>query len=132
MGHPDDRLLDDSYAAMVESRLRRRRTGVVEMSFVAGAAVLISVSTAFSAWNTFELRTLAAEEMETRRTILEGTECLFEQLAEHRFSNSIGHRAAADHHRYGYPVSPGDEPQPVPGRLEKSCERFITTTTDPP
>lgn len=127
--HPDDRALDDSYAAITESTRRRQHAGIVEMSFVAAAAVLISVSTAFSAWNTFELRNLAKEEVETRQTILEGTECLVEQLAEHRHSNALGHRADAAHHGFVYPIPEEEEPAPVPGQLATSCERFITSTT---
>ena len=127
--HPDDEKLDDSHAAMTEATRRRQRSGIVEMSFVAGAAVLIAVSTVFSAWNMFELRKLAQEEVRTRQIILLGTECLVEQLAEHRHLTGFAHRTGADHHGYAYPISPEQEPPPVPGQLERSCAMFITSTT---
>lgn len=129
MTHPDDEELDRSHAAMTASTKQRQRSSIVEMSLVAGAAVLIAVSTMFSAWNTWELRRLAEQGAETRDIILEGTKCLVEQLAEHRHLNAIGHRAAAKDHGYKYPIPPEEEPPPVPGQLQKSCAKFINSTT---
>lgn len=127
--HPDDEKLDQDYAAMTENRRRGQRSTTVELSLVAVATVLITASTVFSAWNVFELRKLAQEEVKTRETILLGTECIVEQLAEHRHLNALGHRADAAHQGYSYPISPEEEPPPTVGQLERSCGMFIHTTT---
>lgn len=127
--HPDDERLDESHAAMTRATRRRQRSGIVEMSFVAGAAVLIAVSTMFSAWNTFELRRLTQEGVETRRIILLGTECVVAEAAEHRELNALAHRAAAKDHGYTYPIPPESEPPAIPGVLENVCKTFLHTTT---
>ena len=127
--HPDDEKLDDAHAAAMQAARERQRTSIVEMSLVAGAAILIAVSTIFSAWNTFELRRLSQNEVEIRKIILLGTECIVEQLAEHRHLNALGHRADSGHHGYTYPIAPDTEPPVVPGVLENVCKIFLQTTT---
>ena len=127
--HPDDERIDEAHADMTRATRRRQRTGVVEMSFVAGAAVLIAVSTMFSAWNMFELRKLHQASLEERQLIRLGTECIVEQLSEHRHLTGLAHRAGADHHGYTYPIAPDNEPPVVPGVLENVCKTFLHTTT---
>lgn len=127
--HPDDAKLDEAHFALTESMKERQRTSVVEMSLVAGAAVLIALSTMFSAWNTFELRRLTQDAAEVRKIILLGTECIVEQLAEHRHSTALVHREDAGHHGYPYPILPENEPPVVPGVLEHVCKTFLQTTT---
>lgn len=127
--HPDDEKLDDSYAAMTQATRRRQWVGVIETSLIAGAAVLISISTVFSAWNTFELRKLAQEGIQTREIILLGTECIVQQLSEHRHLTGLAHRAGADHHGYVYPIPPESEPAVVPELLANVCGIFLHTTT---
>lgn len=127
--HPDDEKLDESHAAITRSRRQRQQSSIVEMTLVAVAAILISVSTAFSAWNTFELRRINQDAVEIRKIILLGTECLVEQLSEHRNLNALGHRADAAHHGYTYPIAPENEPPVVPGVLERICQTFLQTTT---
>lgn len=124
-----DEQLDQSYAAIARAARERQRSSIVEMSLVAGAAILIAVSTAFSAWNTWELRKLTQEGVETRKIILLGTECVVEQLSEHRHLNGLAHRAAAKDHGYTYPIAPDNEPPVVPGVLENVCKAFLHTTT---
>lgn len=127
--HPEDERIDDSYAAIAQATRQRQRSSIVEMTLVAVAAILISVSTAFSAWNTFELRKLHDVQVEERRLILLGTECLVEQMAQHRHLNALGHRADAAHSGYSYPIAPESEPPVIPGVLEEVCRIFLQTTT---
>lgn len=127
--HPDEEQLDKSYAAIDEAARRRRKSSVIETSFIAGAAILVAISTIFSAWNTFELRKINKDAAEIRGILLLGTECVVEQMAEHRSLNALGHRADASHHGYTYPIEPGNEPPVVPGVLENVCKTFLHTTT---
>lgn len=129
MSHPDDGKLDDSYAALTEATRRRQRSGIVEMSFVAAAAVLIAVSALFNAWNTFELRKINQAAAESRRLTMLGTECLVQQLAAQRQQSALAHQAEAAHLGYPYPLLPESAPPVVPETLEKACAAFITSTT---
>lgn len=127
--HPDDEKLDDSHAAMTEATRQRQRTGIVEMSLVAGAAILIAVSTMFSAWNTFELRKLHKTSLEERQLIRLGTECMVAELSDHRHLTGLAHRANAADHGYTYPIAPDSEPPVIPEVLESVCKVFLQTTT---
>lgn len=127
--HPDDSKLDKEHAALTKATRRRQRSGTVEMSLVVGAAVLVAVSTVFSAWNTFELRELRQEEIRDREIIQLGTECVVEQLSIHRHMTGLAHRAAAAAAGYTYPLAEGDEPPVIPGVLDDVCEVFLHTTT---
>lgn len=127
--HPDEELLDKSYAAIDEAARQRRKSSIIETSLIAGAAILVAISTVFSAWNTFELRKINHDAAEVREIILLGTECIVEQLSEHRHLNALGHRADAAHHGYTYPIAPENEPPNVPGVLENVCKTFLATTT---
>lgn len=127
--HPDDEKLDTTYAAVTKAAEQRQRSSIVEMSLVAGAAILITVSTIFGAWNTFELRELQQDQIEDRQLILLGTECIVEQLFEHRHLTGLAHQANATHHDYVYPIPPEKEPPVIPEVLAQVCQMFIHTTT---
>lgn len=57
--------------------------------------------------------------------LAEATNCIIEQLAEHRDSNETAHRINAMKHGYLYEPPPGEVPPPVPAQLKAACDEFL-------
>lgn len=60
-----------------------------------------------------------------RDKILDATNCITEQLAEHRQANETAHELEAHQHGYLYSPPAGTIPPPVPEQLRAACRPFI-------
>lgn len=127
--NPEDEQLDKTHAAMTRATRRRQQNSSIVTLLVAMAAVMVCASAVLSAWNLTEIQKLNRDAAEIRRINLLGTECIVEQLSEHRHLTALAHRAAATDHGYTYPIAPENEPPNVPGILENVCKTFLATTT---
>lgn len=60
--------------------------------------------------------------------LLEASNCIIEQQAEHRDSNESAHQINAAEHGYTYSAPEGEVPPPIPEQLKHACEPFLPPT----
>lgn len=70
-------------------------------------------------------KALQGDIAELKASLLEATNCIIEQLAEHRDSNETAHRINAMKHGYVYEPPPGEVPPPIPAQLKAACDEFL-------
>lgn len=72
------------------------RTRVTEAMFILAVAVAALLLVSTTAWNTYKIRTLTAQNVKAQDFGLRAVECILDNLSEHRWSNQVFHDQLGD------------------------------------